>query len=95
MELAMDYDELDHFTLLANKRASCSDPICYKEVSGTGMCVAAAGTESTQAAVSTAAAIPLWMRLSLMEERRSRVERALATIYSANFVKIEAYSIRG
>ena len=91
----MDYDELDHFTLLANKRASCSGRICYKEVSSAGMRVAAAGTESTQAAVSTAAAIPLWMRLSLMEERRSRVERALATIYSANFVKIEAYSIRG
>jgi hypothetical protein len=29
----MDNDELDHFILLANNRASCSEPICYKEVS--------------------------------------------------------------
>jgi hypothetical protein len=33
----MDNDEFVHFTLLTNKCASCSGPICYKEVSHTGM----------------------------------------------------------
>jgi hypothetical protein len=52
MELAVDNDELDHFTLLANKRASCSESLCYKEVSRTGTCIAVAGPESTQAGLA-------------------------------------------
>jgi hypothetical protein len=52
MKLAMDDNELNHFTLLANKRASCSGPICYKVVSSPGMCVAAAWSEPTQAGMA-------------------------------------------
>jgi hypothetical protein len=58
MELAMDNDELDHFSLLANKRASCKDPICYKKVSRPGMLNELAGPESTNLLSQLANVVP-------------------------------------
>src|SRR6202007_2889552 len=36
----------------------------------------------------TAAAVPLWMHLSLLDECRSRVEQALATLSTGEFVEL-------